>query len=235
MKRTWGSLLVLLGLQTALCGVLFVLEALRGCPGCRANGPSFALPGFLFYAALLALAVRRGPSRPLFGLLLFAAGVHAALTVRLISTGASCLPCLTATLLALVLAGLSVRMDPFNLGALALLLSASALLVAVWRGPLPSPAVPLRSASDAVRLVIYTQPECGYCDELRTRVIPEIQREFGPRLRVDYRPADEMPALRRTPTLILPSAQAGREDRIIEGLPTPEYLRTAILEAERRS
>ena len=65
--------------------------------------------------------------------------------------------------------------------------------------------------------------------------MPEIEREFGERVRIDYRPAADLPAVRRVPTLILTPGRAGREGRVIEGLPTVERLRGAIRDLEARS
>ena len=98
---------------------------------------------------------------------------------------------------------------------------------------------PLKSSSEtsaaSVSIVIFTQEDCAYCDELRDRVIPEIEKEFGRRVRVDYRPASDLPAVRKTPTLILTPGRAGVQGRVIEGLPTVERLRGAIHDLETRS
>jgi protein-disulfide isomerase len=87
----------------------------------------------------------------------------------------------------------------------------------------------------AVSVEVFTEPDCPYCDELRSRVMPEIEKEFGTRVRINYRPATDLPAVRRTPTLILTPGRLGAQGRVIEGLPTLERLRGAIRDLETRS
>jgi thiol-disulfide isomerase/thioredoxin len=79
---------------------------------------------------------------------------------------------------------------------------------------------------------IYIQPDCPYCERLRKEIVPEIVKEFGTRVRIEYRSADDLPGIRRTPTLILDPRRAESRPRIIEGLPTLERLRGAIRDLE---
>jgi len=143
--------------------------------------------------------------------------------------------CIAATAGSLGIAGLSIAIDRANLGRLALLLPWAALLVAAGSGA-ARPAAPVVPAEEgAVSVVIFTEPDCPYCDELRNRVMPEIEKEFGARIRITYRPAADLPAVRRTPTLILTPGRPGAQGRVIEGLPTLERLRGAIRDLEIRS
>jgi hypothetical protein len=62
-----------------------------------------------------------------------------------------------------------------------------------------------------------------------------LRKEFGDRLEVVLRPARDLPAIRRTPTIIVAPARKDRPGRVIEGLPALETLRAAIREAEAGS
>ncbi|MGH7342432.1 MAG: hypothetical protein ACREKH_18245, partial [Candidatus Rokuibacteriota bacterium] len=134
--------------------------------------------------------------------------------------------------LSAALAALSIACDRANLVRMALILPWSVLLVLAWSGlPRPAAGAPVSPADAAdVRLVVFTQPDCPYCDELRDRVLPAIEREFGSRLQVTYRPARDLAAVRRTPTLVITPGRREQPARVIEGLPSPESLRAAILE-----
>src|SRR5262249_15717442 len=121
--------------------------------------------------------------------------------------------------------------DGSNVSRMALLLPFAAL-IAARTGALPSagPAVPL--APDRISVQVFTQPDCPFCDEVRRSVMPEIVKEFGSRVIIAHRSADELPSIRRTPTLILRSSRSGSMTRIIEGLPTLERLRGMIRDLE---
>jgi hypothetical protein len=153
----------------------------------------------------------------------------------MVTTGMVCGLCMVAAAVSLVLVGLSVLIDRANLGRLALVVPWSALLVALGSGLTRTTPRIDGGASGAVSVVVFTEEDCPYCDELRIRVMPEIEREFGDRVRVDYRPAAELPAVRRTPTLILTPGRLGARSRVIEGLPTVERLRGAIRDLETRT
>ena len=235
MSRRWKALVLLVAGQAVLSGSAAVLEAFRSCGACGSGRLPLGVAGFVFYSILFGFAVARGPSRLFFSAVLLAFGVHAALAAQMVATGALCGLCLASAAGSLGLAGLSILIDRANLGRLALIVPWSALLVAFGTGiARPEPRVDA-AATGAVSVVIFTEPDCPYCEELRTRVMPEIEREFGARVRIDYRPAADLPAVRRTPTMILTPGRVGARGRVIEGLPTLERLRGAIRDLETRS
>jgi hypothetical protein len=127
--------------------------------------------------------------------------------------------------------GLILSIDRVNFSRLAMIAPLLGLTIAadgLVTGRLPeAPVDPGR-----VRITVYTQPDCPYCDEFRESVMPGIDREFGSRVAVEYRPADDLPAVRRTPTIILRPARSGGAPRVIEGMPSPERLRGVIRELE---
>src|SRR5204863_8548285 len=134
----------------------------------------------------------------------FGFGVHAMLVVQLLLAGLKCWLCFSAAGISLALVSLSVAHDPANVVRMALVLPWSVLVVLAWNGS-PRPAVAAAASitdTAAVRLVVFTQPDCAYCDELRRNVLPGIEHEFGSRLEVVYRPAGDLPAIRRTPTIV---------------------------------
>jgi thiol-disulfide isomerase/thioredoxin len=235
VTRPWKALVVLLAVQAALSGAAVAVEWTRSCASCHSGGSAPGIAGLVLYIGLLAAAVRRGPSRFLFGGILFAFGVHAALAAQMILAGLVCGLCLAAAAGSLTLVALSMAVDPARLGRLAFIAPWSALIVAAAFGSSRPPVIVGRAPAESVVVVVFMQPDCPYCDELRTRVMPEIEKEFGARVRIDYRPASDLPAVRQTPTLILTPSRAGAQGRVIEGLPTLERLRGAIRDLETRS
>lgn len=235
MTRVWKALLLLLGVQTTLSGAAIAVELTRSCGSCSSGNliPGFA--GLAFYAALLLLALWRGPSGWITGSILIGFGVHIALLVQMWRTGIVCGICVAATIGSVALVSLALARDPAELGRLGFLAPWSALVVAVGFGAARSPVPAASTSPDSVSVVVFTQPDCPYCEELRSLVMPEIEREFGARIRIDYRPAADLPAVRRVPTLILTPGRTGREGRVIEGLPSVERLRGAIRDLEARS
>jgi hypothetical protein len=231
VSRAWKPLVALLGVQAGLAAAAFFLERWGACGACRTGGASWAAAGIAAYLGLLGAALLWGPTRFLFGGILAAFGVHAALAVQLLTTGLHCWICFGATAISIVLMLLSIACDRANLGRLAFLLPWSVLLVVGWSSLPWSVALAGTPTTDGatVRMTIFTQPDCSYCDELRERVVPEIEREFGPRVQTVYRPAGDLPALRQTPTIII---SLGRRDRVIEGLPSLAALREAIRTVE---
>lgn len=234
MSGRWTALRSLLGVQTVLSVAAVAVDLSRGCSACL-TGLAPGVGGVALYGGLLALALARGPSRLIYGGILLSFGVHAALSVQMVLAGIVCGVCLAATVGSILLVALSIALDRANLGRLALLAPWSVLITAAASPALrpPSPSAP--STTDSVRIVVFTQEDCVYCDELRDRVMPEIEKEFGTRVRVSYRSFGSLPAVRRTPTLILTPARAGTQGRVIEGLPTLERLRGAIRDLEVRS
>lgn len=236
--RAWKALVAVLALQAFIAAAAATLEWTYPCGACRAGGFSLGLIGFAFYTGLFLAALFAGPTRFLFAALLFGFGVHVLLVAQLISAGLACWLCFAAAGLSAVLAGLSVACDRENLARMALLLPWSVLAVLAWGGApraaltaTPSGTAP----STGARLTVFTQPDCRYCDELERQVLPALRKEFGDRLEVVLRPARDLPAIRRTPTLIVAPARKDRPGRVIEGLPSLETLRAAIREAEAGS
>ena len=84
-------------------------------------------------------------------------------------------------------------------------------------------------------VIVYTQPDCRFCDDFRNQMAPSLEREFGPRLKLVYKAAAELPAIRRTPTFLIAPRTGRSSSRVIEGLPSIEALRTAINDVELRS
>jgi hypothetical protein len=127
--------------------------------------------------------------------------------------------------------GVLISLDRVTIGRAATLLPVLGLAIAgdgfLQIRPKDPPPEPGR-----VRITIYTQPDCPYCSELRESVMPAIVREFGGRVATEYRPADVLPAVRRTPTIVLQPARAGSPPRVIEGLPALERLRGVIRDLE---
>jgi hypothetical protein len=232
--RAWKALVAVLAVQALVAGAAATLEWTYPCGACRAGGFSLGLVGFAFYTGLFLAAVFAGPTRFLFAALLFGFGVHVLLVAQLVSAGLTCWICFSAAGLSAALAALSVACDRENLARLALLLPWSVLAVLAWGGA-PRAALSSSPAGSApaatTRLTVFTQPDCRYCDQLEREVLPVLRKEFGDRLEIVLRPARDLPAVRRTPTLIVAPARQERAGRVIEGLPTLETLRAAIREA----
>ncbi len=229
MNRPWKILVALLGVQAGLSAAAAALDWTYSCGACRAGGFSLGPVGLAFYAGLFLAALCAGPNRLLFAAVLFAFGIHVMLVAQLLSLGLACWICFGAALNSLALAALAVACDRTNLGRMAAVLPWAVLLVVGWTA-LPRPEAPPDPAT--VRVTAFTQPDCPYCDDLRDRILPALRREFGPRLKAAERPADEMPGLRRTPTLVIASGRRGVKTQVIEGLPDYETLRGAVLRAE---
>ncbi len=235
MSRSWKALLLLLGVQACLSVAALIVNLTGSCTSCLSWGAVPGIAGSIGYGGLLVLSLARGPSRLLFAGILFAFGVHAALTLQMVVSGIFCSLCLAATVGSLFLVALSITVDSRNVGRLGIAVP-WAVLLTVGAASILRPLTPVSETSAAsVSIVVFTQEDCAYCDELRERVMPEIEKEFGPRVRIDYRPASDLPAVRKTPTLILTPKRTGIQGRVIEGLPTVERLRGAIHDLETRS
>lgn len=234
MSRPWKALRALLAVQAALAAAAAALEWTYSCGACRAGGLSLGLVGFAFYTGLFLAAVFAGPTPLLFAGLFLGLGVHAMLVAQLLAAGMRCWICFGAAGLSLLLAGLAVAHDRVNLARIALALPWSVLLVLGWNGAPRPTAAAAATVSDtaAVRVVVFTQPDCPFCDQLRERVMPEVEREFGPRVQVVYRPAGDLPAVRRTPTIVVSPGRRDQPARVFEGLPTVDMLRSAVRAVE---
>lgn len=234
MSRSWKGLLILLGAQAALSAAAATLEWRYTCGACEAGGMSLGLAGLGFYGGLLLSALYAGPNRFLFGAILLGFGVHAMLVAQLVALRMVCAICLAAAGVSGVMTILSIACDRANLGRMAAILPWSILLVLGWGEFSRQTAGAATSAPGPVRMVVYTQSDCPYCDEFRDRFLPRAEQEFGPRLQVTFRPAAEMPAIRQTPTILLSRGRRDAPTRVFEGLPPYDALRHAILEAEGR-
>lgn len=232
MSPAWAAFRAVLAAQTVLAG--WAATGAAGCGACRTGGSWLAVAGFALYAGMLAAALARGPSPAVFGSALFAAGVHAVLAAHLWVSELGCALCAATAVGASLLAGLSVACDRANLARAAAILPWAALTALAAVGwPRAAAAAPAAEGAGA-RLTIFTQPDCPYCERLRDEVMPGLEKEFGPRLRVVWRPAADLPAIRRVPTLVVAPERNGRGGRVFEGLPTAADLRQAIRDAEGR-
>jgi hypothetical protein len=207
------------------------------------GGKSLAAVGVVYYAVLFMAAVALGPSLFVYSGVLLAAGVHGGLLVILVHAKIFCVPCLSTALAALAALGCVIRCDSSNALRASFVIPGAAFVVQA--GVLLTGAVPAIAQARAdteqvvheqlgsppvarghVRLVVYTRPDCGYCIQLDRDVLPGLVREFGERLQVERRSAEQLPGI-PTPTLIL----TGREQRrLIPGLPEVEDLRKVIQE-----
>lgn len=234
MNRAWTALKGILAFQCALSAAAVALEWAGSCASCGSGRLSFGIAGFVGYACLLAWAQLRGPSRPLYAGVFVAFGVHLALVARMLAAGLPCGLCFGAAVGSTAAVAATILADRENLARFGMLLPGLALLATFEARRVHSEASPASVAPETVGIVVFTEPECPYCEELRSRVMPEIEKEFGARVQVRWRPASDLPAVRRTPTLILTPSRPGSQGRVIEGLPTVERLRGAIRDLETR-
>jgi hypothetical protein len=233
VSRAWTAFRVVLAVQAGLAG--WAAAGGAGCGGCQASSARVAAAGFAFYAALLASAISKGPGPLLFGGAFFALGVHAVLLAHLVISGFVCGLCVATALGSALLSALALACERANFSRAAAVLPWAVLAaVAAFGWPRPASAVLPAAEGPGVRLTVFTQPDCPYCDRLRDDVLPPLEKEFGPRLRVSWRPAADLPAIRRTPTLVISPERGTRGSRVFEGLPGASELRQAIRDAEAR-
>jgi hypothetical protein len=233
VSRAWTAFKIVLAGQAALAGAATLWSG--HCGACRTGASWLALAGFALYASLLAAALARGPSPLVFSGALFAAGVHAVLALHLWLGELGCGLCASAAAGAAGLAALAVACDRRNLSRGAAVLPWAVLAAVAATGwPRPAAAAGPSPEGASVRLTVFAQDDCPYCEDLRRKVLPDIEKEFGPRLRVIWRAAAELPAVRRTPTVVVAPERNGRAGRVFEGLPSVSALREAIREAEAR-
>jgi hypothetical protein len=204
-------------------------------------GNVLASAGVAYYAVLLAAAILLGPSVFVYSGVLVAGGVHAGLVATLVHLRSFCPPCaLTAAAASVALAAV-ISCDRSNIFRASLVSPGAALAVQMWvllSGALPAAAASREGAdrvvheefaqppvpSGMVRMVAYTRPDCGYCVELERDVLPGLARDYGSRLLVERRSAEELPGI-PTPTLILTGAS---KRRLFPGLPSTQDLRNTI-------
>lgn len=222
MKWTYFLLSMVVGFL--LSGLAMILD----CGACEKD-KTIPLAGMSGYAILLTWAVWKGPTRGVFAGAFLALGIHAFLVLRMAS-GIWCWVCAAAAVNAVVLAGLAIALDRANLKLAGYILPWSAAILLV----LPRPAESLAQADpqplppDGATVVVFERPTCEYCAELRTTHLPQLEREFGPRVTVRFRSADDVPGVSKTPTIVV---RSNRYSRVIEGLPPYDMLRTSVVRA----
>lgn len=220
----WLLFLAGLALGAAFALLAWALE----CRACDRSVP-IAPIGAAAYLTLLAGAIWRGPHPLVFAGVFLAFGVHAFLVVRMIQT-AWCWICAVAAANALGLAVLAILLDRSNLKVAGFALPWSSLILLLLpRSAEPAPRfLAVHEPGQGVRVLVLEREQCPYCVELRERVIPRLREEFGDRITISFRSADDFPGVTKTPTVIVTRP---RDARVIEGLPPYEMLRRAVEEA----
>lgn len=220
----WTYFILSLGVGFLLSGLALVLD----CSACDKDA-TIAVAGMCGYGALLTLAIWRGPSRPVFAGAFLAFGIHVFLFLRMAS-GIWCWICAAAAFNALILAGLTIAQDRGNLKLAGFVLPWSAAVLLV----LPRPADSIAGITspqpviDGATILVLERPSCEYCIELRSTHLPRIEKEFGGRVSVRYRSADDVPGVSKTPTIVV---QSNHYSRVIEGLPPYDMLRNSVQRA----
>lgn len=207
-----------LALRLGLAGA-FTASAVAawGCSAC--GGPSpFALAGLVGYGALLVAALRRPYGAIVRWGLAAAAGVHAALVTAMFRTDTVCATCVMAAASAAIALLAAMGRDGAWWGSVLATAPWTAALVLVML-PAPPPVEP----DGPLRLEIYSRPDCPFCQELRDRVLPEAIRGMAPA--IAWKDASEAAFVRLVPTVRI---TRGGRSRILEGLPTPERLRSEL-------
>ncbi len=234
----------------AVVGLLLAIASLASetmgiCGSCGdGNGIHIGIgaAGTLGYLGLAIAALAGFESLFQIGVLAVAA-VHTALATWMVTIGGLCPICIAAALAAFANAavGLATSRTPFALlerTFLPTLLVASGVVFAVVvhegrdqaervtsaRRDLAATAPPtLASRGSAIRLLVYENDNCGYCQEFRDGYAPLLARDFGSRVAVEFREAVSASWVRRTPTIAI---EAGT---VFEGLPLRyEDLRSAV-------
>ncbi len=169
------------------------------CAHCRKSALHLPIPlaavGALFYA-VAAVAAFRAKFAVVAGLVGFAVGFHAVLSGHLALSREFCAMCLL-TFAGAALAGFFAwRLVRPNAGVVPIVLLTGAIAgVAVLEAHhfrerremarlTQEIAAELRASGqfqDGV-LFVLTQPDCGYCDQVKAETLPALEREFGERL-----------------------------------------------------
>jgi hypothetical protein len=235
---------ILLGVGFTLSGAALVKVTVSGtCGACSVGGPvSLPLAGMVFYGLLFAASIMTGAGALVGSGIALAVAAHGFLTGYMAIDGRTCLLCLGAAINSLVLYGLSLVRDPDNLVRSVIVIPLGALVIPLALfvvGALPTTSNPREAAeiislaragpavSDEIRILVFEQKDCPYCEELRDRLVPAITREFGPKVRWSFRKASEMPGIRHTPTVVVLPPH-GKGSAVFEGLPTYEVLAAAV-------
>ena len=250
-SKLWISIQVLLG--TALAGSIWAFFASQGCGSCGGaaageGGSILAALGIAYYAILLCGSLLLGPSKIVFGGITVAAGVHVSLLALLLSRGVFCPPCFLTGGAAISAIILSFFLDGQNLARATWTLPGTALawnVLAIYGLGIASPPIQDRgdaleaavqhesetreeSISDQVRMIVYSNPQCHYCQQLKEEIAPRLKAEFGNLLAVEWRPASEFPGM-PTPTIFI---NRGEFQMMFPGLPSEQVLRDTILDAQ---
>ena len=96
MNRLRRTILVLLGVQVALCVLAIAAGRLWDCASCAVSGADPAILGAIGYGALLAGALIGGLTPAVYSGILLAGGIHAGLVAQMIAGGRLCGVCLAA-------------------------------------------------------------------------------------------------------------------------------------------
>ena len=244
-KTLW--LVVLVGLAAALAGSAWSALTGAGCETCRhAAGLAGGLPlgwiGVAFYgAALLMAGFSRRINRPLACAIGGAAAVHMVLLAMLMGTGTLCGPCIATGLAALAVAGAVVWAERSHLEPMLLVapLAAGLAVGGIWTARLVQQAEYQRVAEEALaevnsngelptagraRMIVFSREGCSFCETFERDVLPEVQRLYAARLKVEHRRATHGMA---APTILV----LGDRNRSIVGLPTVKELSDTVATA----
>lgn len=215
-----------------------VRDAVLTCHACTTvHGLPVSILGSLAYAALLASAWRVGPNRFVFFGIMVAVAVHTTLVGFMLLNGMVCVLCLLAAANSAGLLVLSLLHDPVNYRRAAATvpvttLIAVGILIALGRHPLPAEIqtmsqAPATESTDTapqrVRLVVFEKAGCPHCHELRTQLVPRLEKDFGSQLEIVYRDSSKVQGVVSTPTLVIVG-----DPNVIEGLPSYEQLHRAV-------
>ena len=184
------------------------------CPACGGD-PTLAVAGIAYYGALLPAILARESWPAVRFSLMASSGFHLGLICAMAARGSLCPLCLATAACAFAATALALVRDLGTLPSLPIVLPWTAAF-----GLLAAPPPPPQDFPDHTRIVAYTRADCGYCDDLRQRVLPEATR--GLQVEIQYRDASEAGFVRRAPTLLL---SRGSKYRVVEGLPTVDRLR----------
>lgn len=243
MRKLWAWKVIVAGLalEVVIALVATWVKASGSCGSCGGSsivGTLIGAAGAAFYTALLGMALWLGPTALLFVGILAGFVVHAALLFLMLSGQPLCPPCIMACGVSTVLFLASMLYDSANLRRAAYVLPIAAVLfqagssvyglvkASALAEAYPEATTDAARRDGRVRLVIFEEPDCPYCRMLERDVLPEIEREFGPRLQVIRHPGSDVPGI-ALPTVIV----VGAEEEVFEGLPTRDLLRTAVTRA----
>jgi hypothetical protein len=193
------------------------VAAALDCPACGGS-PTLAVAGIAFYGALLPALLARESWPAVRFSLMAASGFHLGLICAMAARGSFCALCLATAACAFAATALTLARDLRALPVLPVVQPWTAAF-----GLLAVPPPPTGDLPSHTRIVAYTRPDCGYCDDLRHRVLPEATR--GLQVEIQYRDASEAGFVRRAPTLLL---SRGSKYRVVEGLPTVDRLRDEL-------